>query len=73
MFPDYLSLSYDYDKTGPSDPLKQEDYRRRTLKAMAPFGFNIEDSVWSIIMVINDSVIINIYLAFRSRHCFGLF
>ena len=73
MFPDYLSFSYDYDKTGPSDPLKQEDYRRRTLKAMAPFGFNIEDSVWSIIMVINDSVIINIYLAFRSRHCFGLF
>ena len=24
-------------------------------------------------MVINDSVIINIYLAFRSRYCFGLF
>ena len=33
------------DKTDPSDPLKREDYWRRTLKAMAPFGLNIEDSV----------------------------
>ena len=33
------------DKTDPSDPLKREDYRRRTLKTMALFGLNIEDSV----------------------------
>ena len=26
------------DKTDPSDPLKREDYWRRTLKPMAPFG-----------------------------------
>ena len=28
-----------------SDPLKREDYCRRTLKTMSPFGLNIEDSV----------------------------
>ena len=61
------------DKTDPSDPLKREDYWRRTLKTMVLFGLNIEDSVWSIIMVINDSLIIHIYLAFKSRYCFGLF
>ena len=33
------------DKTDPSDPLKREDYRRRTLGFMALFGLNIEDSV----------------------------
>ena len=33
------------DKTDPSDPLKREDYWRRTLKTMTPFGLNIEDSV----------------------------
>ena len=33
------------DKTDPSDPLKREDYWRRTPKTMAPFGFNIENSV----------------------------
>ena len=33
------------DKADPSDPLKQEDYRRRTFKTMVPFGLNIEDSV----------------------------
>ena len=33
------------DKTDPSDPLKRENYRRRTLKTMAPFGLNIENSV----------------------------
>ena len=33
------------DKTDPSDPLKREDYRRRTLETMALFGLNIEDSV----------------------------
>ena len=32
------------DKTDPSDPLKREDYWRRTLKTMAPFGFNIEEN-----------------------------
>ena len=32
------------DKTDPSDCLKREDYWRRTLKTMAPFGLNIEDN-----------------------------
>ena len=31
-------------KTDPSDLLKREDYWRRTLKTMAPFGLNIEDN-----------------------------
>ena len=60
------------DKTNPSDPLKREGYWRRTLKTMTPYGLNIEDSLWSIIMVINDSVIIYIYLALISCYCFGL-
>ena len=33
------------DKTDPSDPLKREDFWRKTLKTMASFGLNIEDSV----------------------------
>ena len=33
------------DKTDPSDSLKREDYWRRTLKTMAPFGLNIENNV----------------------------
>ena len=53
------------DKINPSDPLKREDYWRRPFKTIAPFGLHIEDSVWSITMVINDSLIINIYLVFR--------
>ena len=32
------------DKTDPSDPLKREDYWRRTLKTMAHFGLNVEDN-----------------------------
>ena len=40
-----VSLTF-IDKTGPSDPLKREDYWRSTLKTMAPFGLNIEESVW---------------------------
>ena len=61
------------DKTDSSDPLHRENYWRRTLNTMAPFGLIIEDSFWSIIMVINESVIINIYLTCRSCYCFGLF
>ena len=34
------------DKTDPSDPPKREDYWRRTLKTMALFGLNVEESVW---------------------------
>ena len=34
------------DKTDPSDPLKRENYWRSTLKTIAPFGLNIEESVW---------------------------
>ena len=33
------------DKADPSDPPKQEDYWRRTLKTMASFGLNIEGSI----------------------------
>ena len=33
------------DKTDPSDPLKREDYWKRTLYTMAPYGLNIEDQV----------------------------
>ena len=33
------------DKTDPSDPLKREDYWRSTLKTMALFGLNVEESV----------------------------
>ena len=32
-------------KTDPSDTLRKEDYWRKTLKTMAPYGLNIEDSV----------------------------
>ena len=34
------------DKTDPSDHLKGEDFWRETLMARAPYGLNIEDSVW---------------------------
>ena len=63
-----VSITFIY-KTDLSDPFKWEDYWRRTLKNMVPFEFNIEDSFWSVIMVMNDSAIINIYLEFRSRYC----
>ena len=33
------------DKTDPSDPLRREDYWRKTLKTMVPYGLNTEDSV----------------------------
>ena len=33
------------DKTDPSDPLKRENYCKRTLNIKTRFGFNIEDSV----------------------------
>ena len=33
------------DKTDPSDPLKREEYWRSTLKTMAFFGLNNEESV----------------------------
>ena len=38
-----VSLTF-IDKTDPSDPLKREDYWRSTLKTMASFGLNIEES-----------------------------
>ena len=38
-----VSLTF-IDKTDPSDPLKREDYWRSTLKTMAPFGLNTEES-----------------------------
>ena len=33
------------DITDPSDPLKREIFWRETLRTMAPYGLNIEDSV----------------------------
>ena len=30
------------DKTDPSDPLRREDYWRKTRKTMVPYGFNIK-------------------------------
>ena len=39
----YVSVTF-IDKEDPSDPLKGEDYWRRTLKTTAPFGLNIEDN-----------------------------
>ena len=33
------------DKTDPSDPPKRENYWRETLMTMAPYGFNIKDSI----------------------------
>ena len=38
-----VSLTF-IDKTDPSDLLKRVDYWRSTLKTMAPFGLNIEES-----------------------------
>ena len=43
-FLDDASITF-IDETDPSDPLKREDYSRRTLKTMAHFGLNIEESV----------------------------
>ena len=43
-FIENLSLTF-VDKTDPSDLLKREDYWRSTLKTMALFGLNIEESV----------------------------
>ena len=43
-FIENLSLTF-IDKTDPSDLLKREDYWRSTLKTMALFGLNIEESV----------------------------
>ena len=33
------------DKKDPSDPLKRKIFWRETLRTMAPYGLNIEDSV----------------------------
>ena len=71
-FLNYVSITF-INKTDPSDPFKWEDWWRRTLKTMLPFGLNIEGSVSSIIMVINDPLRINNYLALISCYCFGLF
>ena len=44
LFLDNISITF-IDKTDPLDPLKRENYWRRTLKTMAPFGLNIEERV----------------------------
>ena len=33
------------DQTDPSDPLRRENYWRKTLKTMVPYELNTEDSV----------------------------
>ena len=43
-FLDDVSITF-IDKTDPSDPLKRQDYWKHTLKTMALFGLNIEESV----------------------------
>ena len=43
-FLDEISITL-IDKTDPFEPLKRENYWRSILKAMAPWGLNVEDSV----------------------------
>ena len=43
-FLDEISITF-IDKTGPSELLKKENYWRSILKTMAPWGFNVEESV----------------------------
>ena len=66
------------DKIDPSDPLKREDCWRRTLKTMTPFGLNVEDSVWSIIMVtmhLDNAVVLDCFKGcdFQIMDIFTLF
>ena len=41
-----ISINF-IDKTDPSDPLKREDYWKRTLRTMAPLELNIEDNCFT--------------------------
>ena len=41
-FLDDVSITF-IDKADPSGPLRREDFWRRTLKTMEPFGFDIEE------------------------------
>ena len=43
-FLEHVSITL-IDNTDPSDPLKRENYWRRTLCTMAPYSLNIEDHV----------------------------
>ena len=43
-FREHVSITL-INKTNPSDPLKREDYWRRTLCTMASYDLNIEDHV----------------------------
>ena len=43
-FLEHVSLTF-IGKSNPSDLLKREDYWRSTLKTVAPFGLNIEESI----------------------------
>ena len=43
-FLDEISITL-IDKTDPFEPLKRENYWRSILKAMAPWGLNVEDRV----------------------------
>ena len=43
-FLEHVSITFT-DKTDTSDPLKREDYWRRTLGTIAPYDLDIEDTV----------------------------
>ena len=52
------------DKTDPSEGISKDSQRREELsKPWHLLGLILKTVVWSVIMVINDSAIINIYLA----------
>ena len=42
---DFWKTSQSHSLTGPSEPLKRENYWKAFPKTMAPLGLNIEDSV----------------------------
>ena len=47
-------------KTDGQNPKKREDYWRKTLKTYAPFGFNVEDSVWALLLLLSLLLLLNI-------------
>ena len=53
--------------------LQSEDYWRKTLWAMVSYWYNIEESVWSTMMMTNVSIKLFFYLTFRSHYYLGVF
>ena len=50
------------DKTDPSDPLRREDYWRKTLETMLPYGLTIEDSVWWVFSCLLFYMVTSVFL-----------